>query len=113
MFLFFFFFSSRRRHTRFDCDWSSDVCSSGLRVFRRSRTSVFSEQGAGPSEVKVRRYSGDRKSTRLNSSHSQISYAVFCLKKKIDQPLELHDHTGAASDFDDNWMDGLDNSNFI
>src|SRR2546430_11036609 len=28
--------------------------------------------------------SGDRKSTRLNSSHSQISYAVFCLKKKRD-----------------------------
>src|SRR5256886_3126886 len=26
----------------------------------------------------------DRKSTRLNSSHSQISYAVFCLKKKIN-----------------------------
>src|SRR5256886_4040256 len=30
----------------------------------------------------------DRKSTRLNSSHSQISYAVFCLKKKI-RPLVL------------------------
>src|SRR5256886_1667412 len=28
----------------------------------------------------------DRKSTRLNSSHSQISYAVFCLKKKNDPP---------------------------
>src|SRR5256886_13471343 len=28
--LVFFFFSSRRRHTRFDCDWSSDVCSSNL-----------------------------------------------------------------------------------
>src|SRR2546430_10343689 len=28
--LFMFFFSSRRRHTRFDCDWSSDVCSSDL-----------------------------------------------------------------------------------
>src|SRR2546427_7549997 len=28
--LFLFFFSSRRRHTRFDCDWSSDVCSSDL-----------------------------------------------------------------------------------
>src|SRR2546430_4441465 len=28
------------------------------------------------------RYAQDRKSTRLNSSHSQISYAVFCLKKK-------------------------------
>src|SRR2546430_12750668 len=28
--IFLFFFSSRRRHTRFDCDWSSDVCSSDL-----------------------------------------------------------------------------------
>src|SRR2546427_9591671 len=28
----------------------------------------------------------DRKSTRLNSSHSQISYAVFCLKKKTEPP---------------------------
>src|SRR3712207_6984567 len=31
----------------------------------------------------------DRKSTRLNSSHANISYAVFCLKKKIIQPA-LH-----------------------
>src|SRR2546430_13050708 len=31
-----FFFSSRRRHTRFDCDWSSDVCSSDLlHLYRR------------------------------------------------------------------------------
>src|SRR2546430_9139560 len=29
-------------------------------------------------------HDGDRKSTRLNSSHSQISYAVFCLQKKND-----------------------------
>src|SRR2546421_9040506 len=28
------------------------------------------------------KFQGDRKSTRLNSSHDQISYAVFCLKKK-------------------------------
>src|SRR2546427_5533907 len=34
---------------------------------------------------------GDRKSTRLNSSHSQISYAVFCLKKKKNQPRLFHD----------------------
>src|SRR5688572_32059696 len=34
IFLFFFFFSSRRRHTRFDCDWSSDVCSSDLEADR-------------------------------------------------------------------------------
>src|SRR5256886_7689421 len=31
----FFFFSSRRRHTRFDCDWSSDVCSSDLEPDQR------------------------------------------------------------------------------
>src|SRR2546427_6171645 len=31
---------------------------------------------------------GDRKSTRLNSSHSQISYAVFCLKKKKKEETE-------------------------
>src|SRR2546427_7564796 len=31
----------------------------------------------------------DRKSTRLNSSHSQISYAVFCLKKKKNDQLNL------------------------
>src|SRR2546427_9574075 len=31
------------------------------------------------------RWHGDRKSTRLNSSHSQISYAVFCLKKKKER----------------------------
>src|SRR2546422_8400524 len=33
---------------------------------------------------------GDRKSTRLNSSHGYISYAVFCLKKKKIQPVVLH-----------------------
>src|SRR2546430_7850627 len=34
--------------------------------------------------------SQDRKSTRLNSSHSQISYAVFCLKKKKKNTYTLH-----------------------
>src|SRR3712207_8737042 len=34
----------------------------------------------------------DRKSTRLNSSHANISYAVFCLKKKKIKPLELLSH---------------------
>src|SRR5205085_8731845 len=41
---FFFFFSSRRRHTRFDCDWSSDVCSSDL----RSRSGWVSSLPAKP-----------------------------------------------------------------
>src|SRR2546430_9911359 len=35
----------------------------------------------------------DRKSTRLNSSHSQISYAVFCLKKKKKNHEQLHTTT--------------------
>src|SRR5688572_20465077 len=35
----------------------------------------------------LRRDAADRKSTRLNSSHSQISYAVFCLKKKTKKEI--------------------------
>src|SRR5688572_31202092 len=97
---FFFFFSSRRRHTRFDCDWSSDVCSSDLQAIRvaEQRTSGEIRVSVAPlfwGNVKkaadnafvrmgmtVTKERKDRKSTRLNSSHSQISYAVFCLKKK-------------------------------
>src|SRR2546430_6120919 len=48
---------------------------------------------------------GDRKSTRLNSSHSQISYAVFCLKKKTHNRLDhacrlctLHPHRHHSHD---------------
>src|SRR2546430_12784910 len=39
---------------------------------------------------------GDRKSTRLNSSHSQISYAVFCLKKKKLLSNSQADHGDVA-----------------
>src|SRR5205085_8153332 len=39
-FFFFFFFSSRRRHTRFDCDWSSDVCSSDLNLIQKQRPAM-------------------------------------------------------------------------
>src|SRR3712207_8004274 len=39
---------------------------------------VYSARGADRGGL----YRGDRKSTRLNSSHANISYAVFCLKKK-------------------------------
>src|SRR3712207_8333641 len=41
-----------------------------------------------PTNVRTARHRGaqpDRKSTRLNSSHANISYAVFCLKKKISE----------------------------
>src|SRR5258708_8573176 len=39
------------------------------------------------SQARPERVEGDRKSTRLNSSHQIISYAVFCLKKKKQPPL--------------------------
>src|SRR5256886_6085406 len=104
-----FFFSSRRRHTRFDCDWSSDVCSSDL--FRRRPVAMRGGGEAGSAARRTRCImperrddfkvssterqivkalgsigsATDRKSTRLNSSHSQISYAVFCLINKLQR----------------------------
>src|SRR6266542_6124014 len=65
----------------------------------RDLEALDSRQVAGPADLRVspleqqrrlrnglgqkeRRLPGDRKSTRLNSSHGSISYAVFCLKKK-------------------------------
>src|SRR5438270_12976380 len=49
----------------------------------RGRGGVADEQGRPASrDARGTRLVRDRKSTRLNSSHSQISYAVFCLKKK-------------------------------
>src|SRR2546427_9020983 len=46
------------------------------------RDAVFHKASLRDAHLKKARFDGDRKSTRLNSSHSQISYAVFCLKKK-------------------------------
>src|SRR3712207_8407829 len=105
-----FFFSSRRRHTRYWRDWSSDVCSSDLELAQAltffPREFHFDGRGvslasrlrspgarsealataarslAGRGFFRIRGEALDRKSTRLNSSHANISYAVFCLKKK-------------------------------
>src|SRR2546429_5964982 len=94
-----FFFSSRRRHTRCSRDWSSDVCSSdlvwhlrreGIAETMTTRSvavfAVLSYAGVmlwlGRRALARFQVTGDRKSTRLNSSHGYISYAVFCLKKK-------------------------------
>src|SRR5207247_5237048 len=106
-----FCFSSRRRHTRSTRDWSSDVCSSDLVGHRLLISRILTGQFPNYEAVlprdnnknvvieraelsdAVRRVSQladqrshavklDRKSTRLNSSHEWISYAVFCLKKK-------------------------------
>src|SRR5947207_5045288 len=46
----------------------------------------------------------DRKSTRLNSSHTVISYAVFCLKKKKKIKMSPHTNTKTTDDTrDDTW----------
>src|SRR2546430_11958049 len=62
---------------------------------------AFPQPSPPASFVAVKRFwlvllaAGDRKSTRLNSSHSQISYAVFCLKKKKTTPRYPH-HSAAT-----------------
>src|SRR6266498_4842713 len=43
-------------------------------------------------------FGGDRKSTRLNSSHVRISYAVFCLKKKTTRPLSKNGRPSRGGD---------------
>src|SRR2546430_10011978 len=53
---------------------------------------TFSSGGLVPTRHANPFLSTDRKSTRLNSSHSQISYAVFCLKKKITPSTYAYIH---------------------
>src|SRR2546430_3389710 len=53
-----------------------------LRAFTCSLSSAGARSFDSVFKLSVKRVSIDRKSTRLNSSHSQISDAVFCLKKK-------------------------------
>src|SRR5206468_10511330 len=71
-------------------DWSvgpvllSDLDADGnLDLFAGGRVVPGRYPEAASSRI-YRGAGGDRKSTRLNSSHDQISYAVFCLKKKIN-----------------------------
>src|SRR3712207_7250290 len=70
---------------------SISVCDSGSgvdpeimpRLFTKFSSKSFSGTGLGLYICKnIVEAHGDRKSTRLNSSHANISYAVFCLKKK-------------------------------
>src|SRR2546430_2356653 len=57
--LLFFFFSSRRRHTRFDCDWSSDVCSSDLVAAVEDTARLCAELGHELVEVTPSELDGD------------------------------------------------------
>src|SRR2546430_4218258 len=67
----------------------------------RSRVAHDVRRGVGDATAdrSRRRAPGDRKSTRLNSSHSQISYAVFCLKKKKKKikPLSPPTHSDSPN----------------
>src|SRR5688572_32648467 len=54
-------------------------------LFSRPTSVLQRERGEAEIGRYITEFRADRKSTRLNSSHSQISYAVFCLKKKINR----------------------------
>src|SRR2546427_6835604 len=76
----------RRNMLEFLSTWAASshlICSSSKTagVSIEQRTAQLGFAACMPS-LFTRNPAGDRKSTRLNSSHSQISYAVFCLKKK-------------------------------
>src|SRR5690349_23056367 len=76
----YFFFLMIRRPPRSTLFPYTTLFRSSVRAPRRTAVSGASRrQRAHPAHHRVRE---DRKSTRLNSSHVEISYAVFCLKKK-------------------------------
>src|SRR2546427_13089598 len=51
----FFFFSSRRRHTRFDCDWSSDVCSYDLWLCQLAEAGLLRASFVPPKPIRALR----------------------------------------------------------
>src|SRR2546429_6485238 len=61
-------------------------CAGRLQGGTRRSPSFRAESGAQGGAEGAAPYARDRKSTRLNSSHGYISYAVFCLKKKKKTP---------------------------
>src|SRR5215471_20240692 len=75
-FLSFFFFLMIRRPPRSTLFPYTTLFRSACRQRNRALSAL---RAARPHRLRVR---ADRKSTRLNSSHVEISYAVFCLKKK-------------------------------
>src|SRR6266498_4529694 len=84
---FFFFFLMIRRPPRSTLFPYTTLFRSGGSPRRRGRAG--SSRPAGPPVARRCRHRSDRKSTRLNSSHVRISYAVFCLKKKKKKKLKI------------------------
>src|SRR2546430_13938122 len=98
--LFTFFFSSRRRHTRFDCDWSSDVCSSDLaHRFQRARfldgrleplRIVLKMEGVGGAESCVELVPGafiDEEIDVLLGGNAAMVPAVGAHVERTDEPV--------------------------
>src|SRR5258707_7104783 len=63
------------------------------RAFRTSQAPAFPDLERHTARSTPAATSRDRKSTRLNSSHANISYAVFCLKKKKNNPISAKHST--------------------
>src|SRR5256886_8092396 len=83
-----FFFSSRRRHTRFDCDWSSDVCSSDL---------IADVTAAGEGEgARIYKWPADPKHVQQNNGND---FAWFRLAEMylIKAEAELAGGTGSST----------------
>src|SRR2546429_1382471 len=79
----FFFFLMIRRPPRSTLFPYTTLSRSALDLLQRARRHLRRRDGAAATLARrVLERLGDRKSTRLNSSHGYISYAVFCLKKK-------------------------------
>src|SRR2546422_5530816 len=76
-------FAERRRHSRGAEPGAHHLAHERLNVFVGQRLEGLRERAREDPRGAARRR--DRKSTRLNSSHGYISYAVFCLKKKNKQ----------------------------
>src|SRR2546430_4044150 len=93
--LFFFFFSSRRRHTRFDCDWSSDVCSSDLSSLRRMPDTRSSDSSAASMASMHCQYSPSSRAVTARSeehtselqSQSNLVCRLLLEKKTIQRML--------------------------
>src|SRR5438128_5330765 len=87
----------------------SSVCTTASAVCRPTPGWVRSRTTRGSAAARVASsWLTDRKSTRLNSSHGSISYAVFCLKKKKKQlALDIRKRCGFEADLDDNDCDTL------
>src|SRR5256885_3935259 len=88
----FFFLMIRRppRSTLFPTRRSSDLVDGAKQANpENSEADYYSFRLTGDSPAVTLGTDGDRKSTRLNSSHLVISYAVFCLKKKKKCMLRL------------------------